>query len=136
MELGFFVYNRLFTVARARILIIDQDERILLVQHWARGDTWSLPGGGIDKGETPIQAARRELHEELGVELPGDRLNYLTTVQVGYEAPLFVVRVQSSEIPDRAIRPFEITAMQWFAVDQLPLRVSKVAQLGLVTLRR
>lgn len=31
---------------------------------------WALPGGRLDPGETPVEAALRELHEELGVDLP------------------------------------------------------------------
>jgi 8-oxo-dGTP diphosphatase len=56
----------------ARIICVDESGRILLLR-WRDpvGDRvfWEPPGGGLDDGETPLQAARRELHEETG--LPG-----------------------------------------------------------------
>ena len=54
-----------------RVLCLDADGRILLM-HWADphdgSRLWELPGGGIDPGETPLAAARRELVEETGLD--------------------------------------------------------------------
>jgi 8-oxo-dGTP pyrophosphatase MutT (NUDIX family) len=51
----------------ARALVLDQDDRVLLVRfRFPHGDVWATPGGGIDDGETPLDAVRRELHEEVG----------------------------------------------------------------------
>ncbi|MEV5560846.1 NUDIX domain-containing protein [Nonomuraea wenchangensis] len=56
----------------ARVVCLDGDGRVLLL-HWydrvAHADVWEPPGGGIDPGETALDAARRELTEETG--LPG-----------------------------------------------------------------
>lgn len=39
----------------------------------AHAGQWALPGGRCDEGETPVEAALRELHEELGLELGPER---------------------------------------------------------------
>ncbi|GAT70940.1 NUDIX domain-containing protein [Planomonospora sp. ID91781] len=56
----------------ARVVCVDGSGRVLLM-HWRDAVSgqalWEPPGGGIDPGETPLEAARRELAEETG--LPG-----------------------------------------------------------------
>ena len=47
----------------------DFDGQILLVRHSYGPDFWYFVGGGIDRGETPEDAARRELREEVGCEI-------------------------------------------------------------------
>ncbi|MFF3619598.1 NUDIX domain-containing protein [Streptomyces sp. NPDC002467] len=69
--------NRPKALTAASVLFTDAEDRILLVRP-SYGSTrrWQLPGGGIDSdlGETPRAAARREVQEELGLDLPPGRL--------------------------------------------------------------
>jgi 8-oxo-dGTP pyrophosphatase MutT (NUDIX family) len=50
------------------ICLFDGQRRLLLARH-AAGDVWSTPGGAVEPGESPAQAAVREAREELGVEV-------------------------------------------------------------------
>lgn len=52
----------------ASVLFTDEDDRILLVHPARRPDgRWALPGGLVEAGESPVEAARREIQEELGL---------------------------------------------------------------------
>lgn len=58
-------------------VIVSRATRVLLVQK-ADGK-WGLPGGGIRRGETPLDAVIREVHEETG--LKAGRVDYVGTVR-------------------------------------------------------
>jgi 8-oxo-dGTP diphosphatase len=51
----------------AGALFFDADARVLLVKPTYK-DGWDIPGGYVEPDETPLQACRREVREELGLE--------------------------------------------------------------------
>jgi ADP-ribose pyrophosphatase len=53
----------------AVMMAVDEKDRILLVKQFrlpAEKELWELPAGRLDPGESPLQAAKRELREETG----------------------------------------------------------------------
>jgi len=47
--------------------VLTRADEVLLVRHTYGDREWDLPGGAIRRGEPPLDTARREMHEELGV---------------------------------------------------------------------
>lgn len=104
-----------------RTLVIDGEGRIFLVKHsYVSG--WHLPGGGVEAGETLVEAAARELREEGNIELTAPpRLHgifFNSRASRRDHVALFVVsafRQVAAPVPDR-----EIVAHGFFALDALP----------------
>src|SRR3977135_3978057 len=106
---------------RARAPVVDAAGRIFLVKHsYVSG--WHLPGGGVEPGETVIDALIRELAEEGNIEPTSpprwhglffnDRISRRDHVAV------FVVQHFRQTAPPVSDR--EIVAHGFFALDQLP----------------
>ena len=49
------------------IIVINDNGKLLLCKR-KKIDSWQFPQGGIDFGESPLKAAKRELYEEVGIE--------------------------------------------------------------------
>ena len=64
--------------------ILRWEGRILLLRHQkSKGETWLLPGGGVQTGESLVRALRRELQEETGL--------FPESVEVPLEGPVAIV---------------------------------------------
>jgi 8-oxo-dGTP diphosphatase len=110
-----------FTVT-AGALIFDEDNRLLLLDHFFRPDGgWGIPGGFLNKGEQPEEALRRELREEIGIEV--DRVQFLfarTLRRPGQIEIYFRARALGQPVPCS----FEIKRAEWFTFDELPADLS------------
>lgn len=115
---------------RVRVLIVNEEKEVLLVRNWLGHQMWTLPGGGIKRGETPAEAATREVHEETGLLIPSDHLHELgvflndSNLKYTYTTACYTVDVAKREPKIRAHRKLEMLDMQWFPIASLPKEVS------------
>ena len=114
--------HRRFT-ATAGALIFDNDNRILLLDHVFRPDSgWGIPGGFLNRGEQPETGVRRELREEVGVELDEVELLFTRSLHRPRQIEIyFYARAIGTPQP----RSFEIKRAEWFPLDTLPEELSK-----------
>lgn len=61
-------------IASAGVIIHDPAGWIMLVRPTYSDETWEIPGGALDPGEDPWRTARREVGEELGLDVTPGRL--------------------------------------------------------------
>jgi 8-oxo-dGTP diphosphatase len=72
-----------------QIVLIDESGRVLLQlrdeKDWIPfPGMWALPGGMLEEGETPAECIRREVFEEMGIELAADRVRHVETRRRSY----------------------------------------------------
>jgi len=128
---------------KVRAVVINEHGEILLVRpHVYREGEWTLAGGGVEDGESPIEAMRRELAEELGVgleaeiaELPvTNRFVYTEEHKAqrgldhdGQDAMMFACRINSDM--SLVLQVEEIADARWFpandAADAFPVAKQK-----------
>jgi 8-oxo-dGTP pyrophosphatase MutT (NUDIX family) len=115
--------------AGARCVLVCARHLLLIRQTY--GDRlWTLPGGGLARGETPEAAVRREVAEEVGITLGA--VQYLGHFVSTQTYNVDTVHVFSASTPSQAcaIAPGEIAEARWFAIAALP-QVSEKTRLAL-----
>ena len=120
------VYWRLVRPKRFGVKVaLTCGPEILLVRHsYAPG--WSLPGGGYrPRRETPEQAGRREVRQEVGIEL--GELSVLGTYESTAEHKRDTITCLRAEIARSGnASSAEISEVRWFRRDALPADLSPV----------
>jgi ADP-ribose pyrophosphatase YjhB (NUDIX family) len=118
---GYFLLSRPMTLG-VRAIVHDRNEhKVFLIRHtYVPG--WHLPGGGVEKNETAVQALIRELAEEANLQLLAPpllrSLHFNRHASPRDHVAVFLVedfRQHVAKEPDR-----EIAETGFFAVDDLP----------------
>lgn len=115
----------------ADVLLFDRLGRILLVEpNYKPG--WDLPGGNVAANEPPIAGARREVHEEVGLELSTEQLDLLCVDWVSPHSKWddwlkFIFggpQLTDTQISRLQIRDEEIAAFEFCSPSQAQQRLS------------
>ena len=105
--------------------ILTHGDDVLLVRHTYGSRAWDLPGGTVKRREAPRDAARREMHEELGRRIDDwtalGELN-LNTNHHEDNLHLFLARVND---PGLELDLVELAEAGWFPRDALPTDVGR-----------
>lgn len=106
-------------IAGVSVIISNLGGDVLLLRHSYGPDVWALPGGGLKSGEDPLEAARREVNEELGIALA--RIEQFATLEEvlsgsPHTAHLFTATSDERPRPDRR----EVVEARFFPSHSLP----------------
>lgn len=112
--------QRKFTVSAAAVVINEKGE-VLLLNHVLRPFSgWGLPGGFIGQGEQPHDAIRRELREEVGIELEDLNMHRVRTIRRHVE-----ILFTAAGLGEASVKSREIIEFGWFGPDSLPEQMSE-----------
>jgi 8-oxo-dGTP diphosphatase len=81
-----------------------------------QGNTWGLPSGKIEKGESALEGVIREIHEETGIVVPARRMHFISKVYViypDYDFSYYIFRSKMERLPQIKIDPKEHKDFRW-----------------------
>lgn len=105
------------------VLALQRSDGALLLVEQRHSPGWALPGGLLDRGETPSQGLVREVEEEVGLVLDPAQLPLPLAVLAPRVRRVDVVYVSGRGddfAPRRGADEDEVTGLGWFALDGLP----------------
>lgn len=97
-------------------VILDDADRVLLLDHPFRRDRWGIPGGFVARREQPEESVRREVREEVGLAITDVELSH-TRALIGDPQLeiIFRARAKGEASPD----DFEVRAARWVPLAEI-----------------
>jgi ADP-ribose pyrophosphatase YjhB (NUDIX family) len=118
--LAVYRFVRRPTVHGVRCALVRGGE-VLLVRHTYGDRRWALPGGLMRRGEAPEVTARREMREELGLDIAAWRalghVKFIGTERARHDVACLAAAAPEDELELNAA---EIDEIAWFPPDALP----------------
>lgn len=109
-----------FTVSAA-VVVVDKTGRILLLNHILRpASGWGPPGGFLNVGEQPHQAAAREVFEETGLKVNNLKMFRVQTINHHIEF-WFLGRAEGEAM----VKSREIFEARWFGFAEMPPEMNR-----------
>ncbi|MDQ1031503.1 ADP-ribose pyrophosphatase YjhB (NUDIX family) [Streptomyces umbrinus] len=129
----------------ARAIVLDAEDRLLLLRYDENGGFWATPGGSLEDGEDYDTATLRELREELGIDEKAVELgaqlaerskdHLVGGREVRQVEKYFLTRVWAAEVdPARASQPDNIREHRWWTLAELRATGETVYPHGLADL--
>jgi mutator protein MutT len=106
-----------FTVTAGALIFNDAGEVLLLKHRFRPGSGWGIPGGFLESGEQPEEAVRRELREEVGLEVTEVEIFTSRSFKKPRQVEILFRCRANTEVQPRTI---EVERAGWFSVQSLP----------------
>lgn len=109
-----------FTVSVGAI-VTNSEGKVLLLDHVLRpASGWGIPGGFINKNEQPAEAVKREICEEIGLEIENIKMVKAHTYRRHVE-----ILFRAEADGEGKVQSLEIKQLKWFPLDEMPPEMNK-----------
>jgi 8-oxo-dGTP diphosphatase len=106
-----------FTVTAGALIFNDAGQILLLKHRFRAGSGWGLPGGFLEEGEQPLDALKRELREEIGLEVESAEVFAVRSFKKPRQVEVLFRCRANSEVKPQAM---EVERAEWFSIESLP----------------
>lgn len=110
------------------IWIVNRDGKMLVQQRSLKDDNkpgaWGITGGAVDTGESSLDASKRELEEELGINIDKNDLIYIGSERRKRKFFEYYFLCTDIDIEDMRLQDDEVKKVEWITLDEYEKNIS------------